>query len=402
MSRRKVFLLALVAVLLTAAALALHRPARPPIRIAVLHSLSGTMAASEAPLVDAVRMAVDEINAKGGLLGRPLEVVVADCRSDDALCAREAERLITGQHVSALFACWTSACRLALRPVVERHRHLMVYPVQHEGMERSPNILYTGSAPNQQIVPGTHWMLERFGTRVVLVGSDYVFPRTANRIIRDLVEARGGEIVAEHYVPLGGRDFKAVVDEIAAARPVVVINTLNGDSNAAFFDALLQAGLVDQPLMSFSVAEPEMHAWGGGRLTRHFAAWSYFQSVDTPANRRFVAAWQQRYGADRPTSDAVEASYVGVLMWAQAVSDAGSVEPARVDPVLMRQTLGGPSSILAVDAGSRHLWKMLRVGRARPDGQFEQVFASSEPQHPSPWPGYRSREEWRRLLEAER
>ncbi|GAA5175076.1 urea ABC transporter substrate-binding protein [Niveibacterium umoris] len=396
---RKALLVAVVAIALALAVFAQRRPTPSPIRIGALHSLSGTMAASEAPLVDAVRMAADEINAEGGVLGRPLQVVVADGRSNWDHFAREAERLISQEHVDVLFGCWTSACRRAVKPVVERHRHLMLYPVQYEGMEQSPNILYTGSAPNQQIVPGTHWMLQRFGTRVVLIGSDYVFPRIANLIIRDLVEARGGEIVSERYLPLGARDFAEVVDEIAAARPVVVLNTLNGDSNAAFFDALVRAGLVDQPIMSFSVAEPELKAWGGGRLTRHYAAWSYFQSLPTPANQHFVAAWQQRFGADRQTSDAVEATYIGVKLWAQAVRDAGSPEPQRVDPALLRQTIAGLASLVAVDARTRHVWKMVRVGHARSDGQFEQVFASDQPIRPAPWPGYRSTEEWKRRIE---
>ena len=377
-----------------------HRPAPAPIRIGVVHSLSGTMSASERPLVDAVQMAVAELNADGGVLGRPVEVELADSRSDADQAAREAERLISEKHVSALFACWTSACRAAVRPVVERHRHLMVYPVQYEGMEQSPNILYTGLAPNQQIVPGTHWMLERYGKRVFLVGSDYRFPRTANLIIRDLVEARGGEVTGEHYLPLGSHDFEAVIAELRAARPVAVLNTLNGDSNAAFFAALVAAGLVDQPVMSFSVAEPEMRAWGGGRLTRHYAVWSYFQSVDTPQNRRFVAAWRARFGADRPTSDPVEAAYVGVKLWAQAVRDAGSDDPVRVNAALLHQSVGGPSSIEAVDAATRHLWKRMRVGRALPDGQFEQVFASDYPLRPAPWPAYRSREAWQHMLEG--
>ncbi len=378
-----------------------HSPAPTPIRIGVLHSLSGTMSASERPLADAVQMAVAELNADGGVLGRPVEVRLADSRSDAEQAAREAERLITAERVSALFACWTSACRAAVRPIVERHHHLLFYPVQYEGMEQSPNILYTGLAPNQQIVPGTHWMLEHFGKRVFLVGSDYRFPRTANLIIRDLVEARGGEVVGEHYLPLGSRDFTDVVAALADARPVAVLNTLNGDSNAAFFAALIAAGLVDQPVMSFSVAEPEMRAWGGGRLTRHYAVWSYFQSVDTPQNRRFVANWRARFGADRPTSDPVEAAYIGVKLWAQAVRDAGSDDPVRVNAALLHQSVGGPSSIEAVDPATRHLWKRMRVGHVLPDGQFEQVFASDYPLRPAPWPSYRSREAWQQMLEGE-
>jgi urea transport system substrate-binding protein len=373
-----------------------------PIRIGVLHSLTGTMAASERPLVDAARLAVGEINAAGGLLGRPVEIVVADGRSDDTVFAAEAERLIAAEKVDALFACWTSGCRQAVRPVVEKHKHLMFYPVQYEGMESSPHILYTGAAPNQQIVPGTRWALREFGARVYLVGSDYVFPRTANRIVRDLVAANNGRVLAERYLPLGTHDkqaLAALAEDIRRQRPDVVLNTINGDSNATFFDALAIAGLADLPVVSFSVAEPEMRAWGGQRLTRHYGVWNYFQSIPLERNRRFVAAFKARAGADALTSDPVEATYAGVHLWANAVRAVGAATPAQVNSAaLLRQSFSGPSGIIAVDARTRHLWKHVRIGKAEADGQFVEVFASSIPIRPTPWPLYRTPEEWRALI----
>ena len=391
---RPIALLLFVLLLAGVAAGWLFRQAPPPIRIGVLHSLSGTMAVSEKPLVDAVRLATEEINHSGGLLGRPLQLVVADGRSDWDVFAREAERLITDEKVDVLFACWTSACRKAVKPVVERHRHLMFYPIQYEGLEQSPHILYTGSAPNQQIVPGTRWALDKFGRRVYLLGTDYVFPRTANRIIRDLVGASGGTVLAERYLPFGASAVDDIVVDIRRQRPDVVLNTINGDSNAAFFTALVQAGLADLPVVSFSAAEPEMVAWQGSRLHRHYAVWSYFQSVANDENLRFVSAWKARFGADRATSDPVEAAYVGVKLWAQAVVDARASAPERVNSALLRQSMVGPSGVVVVDSNSRHLWKMVRVGKVLPDGQFEQVFASSRPLHPEPWPFYRSRQDW--------
>lgn len=370
-----------------------------PIKIGVLHSLTGTMAVSEKPLVDAVRLAVEEINDQGGLLGQPVEMIVADGKSDPKVFAQEAERLIEQEQVSVLFGCWTSACRKAVKPVVEKHRHLLFYPVQYEGMEQSANILYTGAAPNQQIVPGTRWATQTFGQRVYLVGSDYVFPRTANVIIADLINASGGKILGERYLPLGGSDVAAIIEDIARTKPDVVLNTLNGDSNAVFFFALVQAGLSDLPLVSFSVEESGMSAWKGGQLTRHYGVWSYFQSLPGEENHRFVSAYRVRFGADRVISDPVEATYAGVKLWAQAVQDVSASEPGRVNPALLRQSIKSPSGIAAVDADTRHLWKMMRVGKVRPDGQFEQVFASSAPLRPSPWPGYRSRDAWQALLE---
>ncbi len=393
-------MLGLVAVAAVLAGLWQARPAAPlPIKIGVLHSLSGTMALSETPLVDAVRLAVEEINAQGGLLGRPLELVVADGKSDANTAAAEAERLITQEQVAVLFGCWTSACRKAVKPVVEKHRHLLFYPVQYEGMEQSPNILYTGAAPNQQVVPGTRWAVQQFGRRVYLLGSDYVYPRTANLIIRDLIEINGGEVLGERYLPLGSADVDAIVVDIIQKKPDAVLNTLNGDSNRYFLDALEKAGLHNLPLVSFSMAEEEMKAWRGGRFTRHYAVWGYFQSLPGEENRRFVTAYQSRFGAERVTSAPMEASYLGVRLWAQAVREANSVDPVHVDPALLRQSIQAPAGILAVDAASRHLWNMVRVGRVLPDGQFEQVYSSNTPVRPSPWPFHRSQDAWRALLE---
>lgn len=372
------------------------------IKIGVLHSLTGTMAVSEKPLLDAVRLAAEEINEQGGLLGQPLEVVAVDGMSDPKIFATEAERLIEKEHVSVLFGCWTSACRKAVKPIVEKHRHLLFYPVQYEGMEQSANILYSGAAPNQQIVPGTRWAMQKFGQRVYLVGSDYIFPRTANIIISDLVNASEGKILGERYLPLGSTDMEAIITDIARKKPDVVLNTFNGDSNAAFFAALVKAGLSGLPLVSFSVEEGGMLAWNGGQLTRHYGVWSYFQSLPGEENQRFVNAYRTRFGIDRVISAPVEDAYVGVKLWAQAVQDVESTEPRRVNPALLRQSIKSPSGIAAVDADTRHLWKMVRVGKVHPDGQFEQVFASSAPLRPYPWPGYRTRDEWQVLLERGR
>ncbi|NEX17485.1 MAG: urea ABC transporter substrate-binding protein [Halochromatium sp.] len=373
-------------------------PPVPPVRIGALHSLSGTMALSERPLVDALSLAVDEINAEGGLLGRRLELIVVDSRSEPATAAREAERLIREQRVSALFACWTSACRKAVKPVVERHDHLMFYPLQYEGLEQSPNIIYTGATANQQIIPGTAWALERFGRKVYLVGSDYVFPRTANRIVRDLVEVGGGNVLGERYLPLGATNMTAVVNDIRRLKPDLVINTINGDSNLQLFRALREAGLQDQPMLSFSVAETELANADAAALTAHFGVWSYFQRLENPKNRNFVSA--MRAQGNPVVSDPMESTYDGLRLWAQAVRDAGTSEPAFVNLAILRQTFGAPSGVVAVDAATRHLWKMVRIGQSQPDGQFKVLHSSSWPVRPTPFPVYRSRQEWERIANA--
>jgi urea transport system substrate-binding protein len=370
-----------------------------PIRIGVLFSSTGTMAVSEMPLVNAVTMAVDEINAEGGLLGRRVEMVIADGRSDPAVFAREAERLITQEKVSALFACWTSACRRAVKPVVERYDHLMFYPIQYEGLEQSPNIVYLGASPNQQILPGSRWAFDHLGRRVYLLGSDYFFPRAANRIIRDLAVASGAQVLGERYLPLGSTDFEAALEEIRRDKPDVILNTLNGDSNLAFFRMLHQSELSSLPVLSFSVAEGEVKAIGSaGYIPSHYAVWSYFQSLPDEANRRFVDRFKARFGKEQVTSDPVVSAYDSVRLWAGAVRDAESAAPQYVNRSILRQSVAGPSGVVALDSMTRHVWKWVRVGKVREDGQFELVEQSPTTVRPHPYPVYRSVTEWNRLV----
>jgi urea transport system substrate-binding protein len=395
----------LVLTLAVSAALALiliaQRPTgTEPIRVGVVHALSGPMAESERGLVDAARLAVEEINAEGGLLGRRLDLIVADSRSNWTTATTEVERLILRERVSVVFACWTSACRKAVTPVVEKHRHLMFYPLQYEGLEESPHLVYMGSTPNQQIIPGTRWTMDRFGTRIYLVGSDYIFPRTVNRMIRDLVTAAGGEILAERYVPMDAVDLDRIAAEIRALAPDAVLNTLNGDANRHFFASLLAENLTDMPVISFSVAEPELWSMRSGQLhAAHYAVWGYFQSLPDPANRRFVDAFRKRFGAERVVSDPIVSSYNGVRLWAEAVRAAGTDDPAQINRSVGHTSLDGPSGIVALDAATRHLWRRVYVGHARADGQFDAVEISEAPIRPVPFPASRSRAEWLALVD---
>ncbi|WP_052501545.1 urea ABC transporter substrate-binding protein [Thiomicrospira microaerophila] len=368
---------------------------QPPIKVGVLHALSGTMATSEQPLVNMLQLAVEEINQQGGLLGRPLELVMADTQSDAEIAAQQAQNLIVDQEVSVVFGCWTSSCRKAVRSVIEQHRHLLFYPVQYEGLEQSNHIFYTGSAPNQQIVPGARWAMQQFGPRVLLVGSDYVFPRVANMILRDMISANQGEVLAELYKPLGNQQFDAVVDQIKALNPDVILNTLNGDSNQAFFDALVSANLSDKPIVSFSVAEPELAAWGGGRLTQHYGVWGFFQSQTDPRTLALVQAYQQRFGAGLAVSDPMIASYLGMQLWARAVAYEQSVRPYQVNNVFLQSlSMPAPGSMVVVERTNRHLWRPLRIGHVQPDGQYKQVYVTERLIRPTPWPTYRSRHDW--------
>lgn len=361
---------------------------KPVIRIGVLHSLTGTMATSETPLVDAVRLAVEEANQSGGIHGAQIEMIVRDCRSDAAYCAEQAENLIVQSRVQALFGCWTSACRKAVRPVVERHHSLLFYPLQYEGLEQSPDIIYTGAAPNQQIIPMVSWAMQQYGPRVYLVGSNYVFPRTANKIVKKLLQAQGGQVLAERYVQMDEHNLDAVAHEIATLRPDFVVNTLNGDSNLHFFTALKQADIRSENISVFStsIAEAELAAIGPKLIEGHFAAWNYFQSVQSEENSAFVARFRQRFGVQRVLDDPMEASYIGVKLWVNAQRVAGTQHMPTVKAVLGQQTLKAPSGIVAVDAETQHLWKPVRIGRARADGQFDIVWQSGRSVAPAPFP----------------
>lgn len=371
-----------------------------PIKVGVLHSLTGTMSISEKSVCEATLLAIEELNAAGGVLGRRIEPIVADGRSDWPTFSREAERLITQEHVAVVFGCWTSASRKTVKPVFEKYDALLFYPVQYEGLEQSPNIIYTGAAPNQQIIPAVKWSFDHLGKRFFLVGSDYVFPRTANAIIKAQVLALGGEIVGEEYLRMGSQDVASIVGKIAASRPAVILNTINGDSNVAFFDALRRAGITPAqiPTLSFSLAEDELHHMKKGEMTGDYAAWNYFQSVESPENRHFVEALRAHYGRERVTDDPMEAAYFGVKMWARAVTAAGTTNVKEVLQQLRGQSLAAPEGIVTIDPATQHTWKVVRVGRILPDGQFEIVWSSQNPIRPIPYPAFRTRDEWDSFL----
>jgi len=373
-----------------------------PIRIGILQSLSGNMAESEKPLADAALLAVEEINRAGGLLGRQVEAVVVDGRSDPKFSAKEAERLITDEKVSAIFGCWTSACRKAVKEVVERRKSLLFYPLQHEGLEQSPNIIYTGSVPNQQAIPAARWAMDKFGKRLYLIGSDYVFPRTANLTIKEFGKLNNVSIVGEVYLPLGTADVKKAVDQIVSLAPDVVINTINGDTNHAFFEELSRRGVKAEttPVLSLSLAEVEISR-DPKVFAGHYAAWSYFQSLDTTGNREFVNAFHQRFGKERMIDDPMEASHIGVHLWAQAVKEAGDPDLEKIRNLILRQSLNAPQGIVSVDKGTNHLWRTPRIGRILVNGQFEVVWSSPITIRPTPFPQFHSKPEWLDLLAKE-
>ncbi|MEG3836103.1 MULTISPECIES: urea ABC transporter substrate-binding protein [unclassified Microcoleus] len=360
---------------------------REPIKIGVLHSLTGTMSISEISVKDATLLAVEEINAAGGVLGRPLEAVIEDGASDLQTFAQKAKQLLLEAQVAVVFGCWTSASRKAVQPVFEHGSGLLFYPVQYEGLEKCPNIFYTGAAPNQQIVPGVNYLLAQGKRKIFLLGSDYIFPRTANRIVKVQLAALGGELAGEVYLPLGSREVGEAIAHILAVKPDAILNTLNGDSNVAFFQKLREAGVKpdDLPVMSVSVAEEEVRAIGPSNIAGHLVVWNYFQTVDTPENRKFVKAYKARYGENRVTDDPIEAAYLGVYLWKQAVEKAGSTNVVKVRAAAKNIEFAAPSGKVKIDAQTQHIWKTVRIGKVRLDGQIEEIWNSGAPVRPDPF-----------------
>ncbi|MEL6159829.1 MAG: urea ABC transporter substrate-binding protein [Cyanobacteria bacterium J06623_5] len=361
------------------------------IKVGILHSLSGTMAISETTVVDAEELAIEEINAAGGVLGKQIVAVKEDGASDWPTFAEKAEKLIDQDGVAVVFGCWTSASRKAVLPVFEEKDHMLWYPVQYEGQECSKNIFYTGAAPNQQIEPAVDWLLENKGEEFFLVGSDYVFPRTANNIIKEQLKASGGTTVGEDYLPLGNTEVTPIIEKIQQALPDggVIFNSLNGDSNVAFFKQLKSAGMGPDkyPVMSVSIAEEEVRQIGPEFLEGHYAAWNYFQTVESPANEKWVADFKAKYGDDRVTNDPMEAAYIMVYLWAQAAEKAGSTDVAAVREAAYGQTFEAPEGLVTMQP-NHHISKTVRIGEIRDDGLFEIVSSTDGPLEPVPWNQY--------------
>jgi urea transport system substrate-binding protein len=409
--RRAVLVGFALALVLGASALIVWRALRAPVAgpaepiiVGVLHSQSGTMAVSENPVIDATLLAIEEVNAAGGVLGRPLKAVIVDGRSDPEEFARQAERLLVEDKAVVVFGCWTSASRKAVRPVFERNSGLLFYPVQYEGLEESPRIVYLGPAPNQQLIPAVDYAIDVLKKkRIALVGSDYIFPRTAHAIIRDRVAERkkGGAdvaVVTEKFVPLGSSDVIDAVNKVRNAGADLVINTINGTTNAAFY-ALLRdpkQGAPNVTTVSVSITENEVRGLNPPELTDDYLVASYFQTVDRPESRAFIQKIQAKYGADRAASDMMAAAYSGVHLWAQAATAAKAVDPSAVTAAVRGQEFDGPRTRVKIDPDNLHAWLPVRIGKVRPTGEVAIVpgAGSETPVRPVPFPPSRTPAEW--------
>jgi urea transport system substrate-binding protein len=358
-----------------------------PIKVGILHSLSGSMAISETTLKDVMLMLIEQQNAKGGLLGRPLEAVVVDPASDWPLFAEKARELISVEGCDILFGCWTSVSRKSVLPVIEELNGLLFYPVQYEGEESSKNVFYTGAAPNQQAIPATDYFLEELGVeKFALLGTDYVYPRTTNNILASYLQSKGiaPEDIFVNYTPFGHSDWSSIVADVvalgAAGQKVGVISTINGDANIGFYRELAAAGISadDIPVVAFSVGEEELSGLDTSNLVGHLAAWNYFQSADTPINEEFIAAWKAFAGENRVTNDPMEAHYIGFNMWVQAVEQAGTTDVDAVRDAMYGQTVPNLTGGTAEMLPNHHLTKPVLIGEIRADGQFDIISQTTE------------------------
>jgi urea transport system substrate-binding protein len=380
---------------------------KAPIKIGVLHSLSGTMAISEVSLRDVVLMAVEEINARGGVLGRPLQPVVVDPASNWDLFAEKAKQLLLQDKVAVVFGCWTSVSRKSVLPVFENNNGLLFYPVQYEGEECSRNVFYTGATPNQQLIPAAEYLMSKEGggyKKFYLLGTDYVFPRTANKILRAYLLAKGipADSIAEEYTPFNHQDYQTIVGKIkrfASGGNAAVLSTINGDSNVPFYKEFANRGLRSEnaPIMAFSVAEDELRGMDTSALVGHLAAWNYFQSVDTPQNKKFVPAFKAYCkkanlpgGDRRVTDDPIEAAYFGVYVWKQAVEKAKSTDVDPVRRAVYGQEFLAPGGKIKMDEANHHTYKPVLIGEILKDGQFKVVSRSKGLVKAEPWSEYTS------------
>ena len=374
------------------------------IKVGILHSLSGTMAISETALKNVALMTIEEINAGGGVLGKKLEPVVVDPASNWPLFAERARQLLAQDKVAAVFGCWTSVSRKSVLPVFKELNGLLFYPVQYEGEELEKNVFYTGAAPNQQAIPAVEYLMSEEGggaKRFVLLGTDYVYPRTTNKILRAFLKSKGvsDADILEDYTPFGHADYQTIIARIkqfaAEGKKTAVVSTINGDSNVPFYKELGNAGLkaTDVPVVAFSVGEEELRGVDTKPLLGHLAAWNYFMSVDNPQNKAFIdkyRAWAKKNAVPNAdtvvTNDPMEATYVGLHMWKQAVEKAGSTDVDKVIAAMGGQTFKAPSGFtLTMDATNHHLHKPVLIGEVRADGQFDVVWQTQQPIRAQPW-----------------
>jgi urea transport system substrate-binding protein len=377
------------------------RMIKPPIKLGILHSLTGTLAFSEKTMVDAELMAIDEINSKGGILGRKIFPIVVDAKSDDAVFAREAQRLIVEEKVYAIVGCWTSSSRKAVRDVVEKYNNLLMYPITSEGAEESPNVVIVGASQNQQIVPCALWSYYNLGKKFFLIGSEDIYSRVAQAIIKEALKTVNAEVVGEEYLLWESVDVSGPIQKILELKPDVIINTIQGDAVEVFFGELRSHGITPEkiPVMSVgSVGETEFAALGVSAMAGDYVTASYFQSLEREENYIFVTNYKKRYGSNAAISDWTESGYVSVYLWADAVKVAGTPDPILVLKHMHNRVINAPEGIVYTDNNTLNSWKWIYVGKLRSDGQFTIVWNSDSQVQPLNFPIFKEKKEWEQFI----
>lgn len=362
-----------------------------PIKVGILHAQTGVMAVSEQPVIDATLMAIDEINKSGGLLGRQLEAVVVDTQSSDERAIMLSKQLIEKDHVEVVFGCWTSSCRKSVKPIFEKNSHLLFYPVQYEGLEASPNIIYLGSVPNQQLMPATRWMSDKYGPRVLLIASDYVFPRVANKLITKQLKALDTKIEGELYYPLGHSDFSAIPEYIKKHNITAILNTLNGSSNTALFNVLTDQK-VDTPILSFSLSAQEIKTLTISDNNHIYAAESYFQSINSTRNNDFKQRIFARLGEGAIISAPMVSAYNGVNLWRKTVERIKGFNSSSVRQAMLGEMTMGPSGVVRISMLNNHTWNHFYIAKLNTKHGFDIVETIKEPLRPIPFPPYGSKQ----------
>jgi len=400
---RRVALIGILVLLVVAGAAAawlLIPRDREPIRVGVVHSLTGPLAVSERPIVDAYRLAAEQINAEGGLLGRPLVLDVRDGASRPEVFASETDSLLRDPRVAVVVGGWSGEARRAMLPVLERHDGLLLYPAPFQGLARSPHVVHLGATPNQELGPALDWAIDRGAKRFLLIGSEGLSSRATNRIAQDMIQLRGVTLVGEEYASSDGRDLRQLAERVVRAGPDCIVSTVQGEENAAVMRALRDAGVdpSNMTIISLSLTEPAIRAMGADLFTGCMLVGGYFRSVDLPSNRRFLGAMRERLGPDAAVGDAMCTAYLGLRLWASAVRDAGRVEPRAVHRAMRGRHTEGPGGPFIIDPSSHHAWRTVHLGRVRTDGEIDLVWDSGTPVAPVPFPMWRSERQWKSML----
>lgn len=361
--------------------------AQSTVKVGILHSVTGTIAIAEKSVVDAEQLAIEEINAAGGVMGQKIDAIVEDGASDWPTFAEKARKLIEKDKVAAVFGCYTSASRKAVLPVFEKLNGLLYYPTYYEGLEQSPNMIYTAQEASQSVIAAMRWLMDNKGKSFYMIGSDYIWPRTTIKIAKAVLAKAGGKLVGEDYYPLGHIEFSSAINKIKGAKPDVILNCVVGGSNVAFFKQLSAAGITgaNQPLLSLAVSEEEVSGIGADNTAGTLTCMGYFQSLKNAANQKFVKAFKAKYGAARVVGDTLECGYNGVYLWKMAAEKAKSFDVAKVVAASSNLEFDAPEGKIKVHASNHHLWKHARIGTFLPDGQVNMIYESPLIE-PNPFP----------------